>query len=309
MISIILAKKIISLFLIMLLGYVLVKVKILKSQDSRILSYLSLYAMMPCAILMAFQVKFTSDVQKGLLLSFIGAVFVYLIFFVAGACFRRLLHLDEVEYTSILYSNASSLIIPIVTSVLGTKWIIYTSGMVSIQIFLLWSHAKSSICGEKGFELKKLLSNINLIAIVVGIIFLLLGIQFPSVIEDSIESTGNMLGPISMLITGMLIANMDLKKIVTYKRVWKVTFLRLIIFPLLLIIFFRFSGLAAFTNGGKTILLITLLANATPTASTIMQMAQIYDKDAYYASAINVVSTVCCLITMPCIVFLYQSLS
>lgn len=309
MISIILAKKIISLFLIMLIGYILVKVKLLKSQDSRILSQLSLYVMMPCAILMAFQVKFTSDVKKGLLLSFIGAVFVYLIFFVAGACFKHFLHLDEIEYTSILYSNASSLIIPIVTSVLGTKWIIYTSGMVSIQIFLLWSHAKSSICGVKGIEIKKLISNINLIAIAIGILFLLFGIQFPSVIEDSIVTTGNMIGPMSMIITGMLIANMDFKQIVTYKRVWKVTFLRLIVFPLLLILFFHFSGLKAFTNGGKTILFITLLANATPTASTIMQMAQIYDKDAYYASVINVVSTVCCLITMPFIVFLYQMFS
>lgn len=306
MISIILAKKIFSLFLIMLLGYILVKTKILKSEDSKVLSFVSLYGMMPCAILMAFQVDYTSNVQKGLLLSFIGAIFTYFIYFVVGFLLKKILHLDAVEYTSVLYSNASSLIIPIVTAVLGSQWLIYTSGMVAVQIFLLWSHAKGSLCGEKGIDLKKILTNINLIAIIVGILLLIVGIKLPAILEDSIDSTADMLGPISMLIAGMLMAGLNLRKILTYRHVWKVTFLRLIVFPMILVVFFHVFNLASFTSDGKTILLITLMANATPTASTIMQMAQIYDKDAYYASSINIVSTLCCIISMPVIVMLYQ---
>ena len=41
-------------------------------------------------------------------------------------------------------------------------------------------------------------------------------------------------------------------------------------------------------------------------ASSITQMAQVYHKDAQYASAINVVSTVLCVVTMPLMVTLYQ---
>jgi hypothetical protein len=37
-----------------------------------------------------------------------------------------------------------------------------------------------------------------------------------------------------------------------------------------------------------------------------MQMAQVYGKDADYASAINVSTTVLCIVTMPLIIALYQ---
>jgi hypothetical protein len=52
--------------------------------------------------------------------------------------------------------------------------------------------------------------------------------------------------------------------------------------------------------------MISLLATMTPSASTITQMAQVYGKDADYASAINVASTLLCIITMPLIIALYQ---
>lgn len=54
------------------------------------------------------------------------------------------------------------------------------------------------------------------------------------------------------------------------------------------------------------ILLISLLATITPSASAITQMAQIYGKNGEYASAINVVTTIVCIITMPIMVWLYQ---
>ena len=64
--------------------------------------------------------------------------------------------------------------------------------------------------------------------------------------------------------------------------------------------------MAAWADGGKNILLITLIACITPSASTITQMAQIYGRDADYASAINVLTTLLCIITMPIMTALYQ---
>ncbi len=51
---------------------------------------------------------------------------------------------------------------------------------------------------------------------------------------------------------------------------------------------------------------MTLLAAAAPSASTINQMAQIYNHDAGYASAINVTTILLCIVTMPTMVALYQ---
>jgi predicted permease len=104
----------------------------------------------------------------------------------------------------------------------------------------------------------------------------------------------------------MLIGGMDLKKLLSYRRLPMVVLLRLVAVPLVVLVCLKFSGLARFSENGDTILMISLLATMTPSASTITQMAQVYGKDADYASAINVASTLLCIITMPLIIALYQ---
>ncbi|WP_243158595.1 hypothetical protein ACFLKA_11635 [Clostridium caseinilyticum] len=53
-------------------------------------------------------------------------------------------------------------------------------------------------------------------------------------------------------------------------------------------------------------MLISLLTTITSSASTVTQMAQIYEKNTEYASVINVVTTIVCILTTPIMVWLYQ---
>ncbi|MDS1003260.1 hypothetical protein P9J83_07075 [Clostridium sporogenes] len=53
-------------------------------------------------------------------------------------------------------------------------------------------------------------------------------------------------------------------------------------------------------------MLISLLATITHYASTVIQMSQIYGKNAEYASIINVTTTIIWIVTMPIMVWLYQ---
>lgn len=275
MISLILAKKILSLFLVMALGIVLVRCGIVRSRDSKVLSMISLYLVMPCVIISSFQVKYQPEILNGLLLALATAVLLHLVLIV-------------------------------VVGFLGKEWVIYTSAFLSVQLFLLWSHAKMKLCGEKGIDLKKILTNINMIAIFAGVLLFLLQIQLPAPVQDAVDSISSMVGPMGMLILGMLIAEMDLKKLMSYHRLWWITLLRLVGIPLIGIVLLKYSSLAALVPEGRTILLVTLLAICTPSASTLTQMAQVYGKDADYASAINVVTTLLCIVTMPLMVALYQ---
>lgn len=306
MIAVILAKKILSLFLIMLMGAALVKSSILKAEDSKSLSVITLYLVMPCVIISSFQVTYTEEIRDGLILALIAAVLVHIILIVLTEVLGRAFHWDPVERASAIYSNAGNLIIPIVTALLGKEWIIYTSAFLSVQLILLWSHGKMTLCGEKKIELKKIATNVNMISIFIGILFFVCRIQLPAVLQDSIDTVGSMVGPAAMIVTGMLIGNMDLKKLASYKRLWLMVVVRLIAYPLLNIVFLKYSGLTAMVPAGDTILMITLLATITPSASTITQMAQVYGKDADYASAINVATTLLCIVTMPLMVMIYQ---
>lgn len=302
----ILIEKIISLFFIMLLGVLLVKSRILNAQDSRILSALCIYLIMPCVILEAFQVNYTEEIRNGLMLAVVAALLIHILWLGLVQIAGFLFHLDAVEKTSVMYSNAGNLIIPLVTAMLGQEWVIYSSAFVSVQLFWMWSHGKMVLCGEKKIEVRKVITNINMIAVFAGIILFIFQIHFPKPLDDALSSVGQMVGPVAMLVTGMLIGNMNLKGILGYKRIWLTTFLRLIVFPAAALLLLKFSGMASFAKEGKEILLISLLATMTPSASSITQMAQIYGKDADYASAINVVTTLLCVVTMPVMTTLYQ---
>ena len=177
---------------------------------------------------------------------------------------------------------------------------------MSVQLIFLWTHCKKIISRESSYDWKKIILNINMISIAIGAILFFTRIRLPELITNTISSVGNMIGPASMIVTGMLFAGMDFKQIFASKRVYFVTFLRLIVVPAIALVLIKFSYLASLSSNGPKIMLIVFLAIITPSASTVTQMCQVYGNDSQYASAINVVTTLLAIITMPLMVMLFQ---
>ena len=89
MIAIPLIQKIAELFLILFATAGLVKGGILKSEDSRILSRLSLYFVTPCVIFNSFQTKLTPDIQQGLLVAILVACVCQALYFLVAALMKE----------------------------------------------------------------------------------------------------------------------------------------------------------------------------------------------------------------------------
>lgn len=305
-ISILLMQQIVQLFLMIFMGYLIVKTGLVRDDDSKVLSKIILYLIVPCVIINAFQVDYTTDTVKGLLIAFAASVMTQVILLVVISVAGRLLHLNEVEVASVYYSNSGNLIVPIVTFILGQEWVLYGCVFMSVQLVFLWTHCKKIISREASYDLKKIILNINMISIFIGVILFFTGIRLPEITRNTLASVGTMIGPASMIVTGMLFAGMNLKQIFANKRVYFITFLRLIAVPLIALVLIKLSNLAFFSADGNKIMLIVFLAIITPSASTVTQMCQVYGNDSKYASAINVMTTLLSIITMPVMVMLFQ---
>lgn len=305
-ISILLMQQIVQLFLMIFMGYLIVKTGLVRDDDSKVLSKIILYLIVPCVIINAFQVDYTTDTVKGLLIAFAASVMTQVILLVVISVAGRLLHLNEVEVASVYYSNSGNLIVPIVTFILGQEWVLYGCVFMSVQLVFLWTHCKKIISREASYDWKKIILNINMISIFIGVILFFTGIRLPEIIGNTLASVGTMIGPASMIVTGMLFAGMNLKQIFANKRVYFITFLRLIAVPLIALVLIKLSNLAFFSADGNKIMLIVFLAIITPSASTVTQMCQVYGNDSKYASAINVMTTLLSIITMPVMVMLFQ---
>ena len=305
-ISILLMEQIIQHFLMIFMGFLIVKAKLLNSEDSKVLSIIVLYLIIPCVIINAFQVDYTSQTVKGLLIALAGSVMTQVILLIVVSILGKVLHLNEVEVASIYYSNSGNLIVPIVTFILGKEWVLYGCVFMSVQLVFIWTHCKKIISRESSYDWRKIVLNINMISIAIGIVLFLTRIHLPENINSTLSAVGSMIGPASMIVTGMLFAGMNFKQIFASKRVYFVTFLRLIIVPAIALVLIKSSHLASLSSNGPKIMLIVFLAIITPSASTVTQMCQVYGNDSQYASAINVVTTLLAIVTMPLMVMLFQ---
>ena len=305
-ISLLLMNQIIQLFIMIFMGFIIVKAKLLKAEDSKILSVIVLYLIIPCVIINAFQVDYTPQTVKGLLIALAGSVMTQVILLIVVSILGRVFHLNEVEVASIYYSNSGNLIVPIVTFILGKEWVLYGCVFMNVQLVFIWTHCKKIISRESTYDWRKIVLNINMISIAIGIILFLTRIHLPAIINNTLSAVGSMIGPASMIVTGMLFAGMDFKQIFANKRVYFVSFFRLIIVPVIALFLIKCSQLSTFSSNGNKLMLIVFLAIITPSASTVTQMCQVYENDSQYASAINVVTTLLAIVTMPLMVMLFQ---
>ena len=302
-ISFMLFLEILKLFLMCAMGFGVVKAGILKSSDSGVLSAIALYIVCPCVYLNAYQVDYVPEQARSLLVTFIASVIIVSAGLLICTLLSRPLRLTDVEITSAAYSNAGNMIIPIITSMLGEEWVFYTTALVTVQMFFFWTHMSSVFSGR--FDLKKIVTNVNVLSVFIAVLLYLLQIRIPATLLGALRSAGSMIGPLSMIITGMLLANVDFREVFCRKRAWLVAALRLIILPMLMLPLFilicRIGGMA----DSHMIMMIVFLGASSAGASTVVQMARLYDHDAEYAGALNVMTTMLCIFTMPLMVGIY----
>ena len=305
-ISLLLMEEIIKLFVIMFMGYAVVKAGLMKSSESKSVSVILVYLVIPCVIIKAFQVDYTPDVQKGLFLAIAAAVAVHILFLLITIPLKKIFQMDVIEQATSIYSNAGILVIPLVQELLGQDYVIYSSAYIAVQLILLWTQGKNMLCEEEKLEWKKVFLNVNIISIIAGIVLFLFRIKLPAGVQDVLGMMNNMIGPLGMLLAGMAIAEVPLKSIFTKRRNYLSVALRLLLYPVLGLFLMKAIQIVVNLENSSQILLTVYLACVTPACASVTSMAQLYDKDAAYASSLYVLTTLLSIVTMPVMVYLYE---
>ena len=306
MLSLILLQQIAQLFIIIFLGWAIVKAGILKSEDSKTLSMVLLYIITPCVILNAFQIERTVDTVRMMELSLLSAVILSVLSIVLGGLLAKPFRLDIVETASVMYPNCTNMVIPLVIGAFGEDWVIYVTCYSMVQTILVWTHARILISGKRKISLRDLVCNVNILAIMLGLFLFVFQLRLPGVIQSAFSMAGDTIGPMAMLIIGMLMAGIDMQRLRSYRQIWKPVLLRLIVLPVILVCVAKYSGLAALAPHGETLIIISLLSVIAPSANIVPQFSQMFGRDALYASLINTVTMLLCIITMPLMITLFQ---
>lgn len=305
-ISLILAEEVVKLFLIMAMGWATVKLRLLKSDDSRVISAVLIYVVTPCVIIGAFQIEASPQVARGLLFSLAAAAGSQGFFLLLSELLGRLMRLDTAERLTIVYTNAGILVFPLVRALLGGDYVVYSCAFVVVQLTLIWTHCLSVIVGRAGADLRKILLNINIISIAAGGVMFAAGLSLPRIVTDTLDMTASMVGPLGMLLAGMVIADVPLRDVFCDRRHYFTAALRLIAAPLILLALFKLCGASLLTAEWKKILLVVYLACVTPAAVIVTSMTQLYRGDAGSTGILYVLTTLLSIFTMPLLIGLFE---
>ena len=169
--------------------------------------------------------------------------------------------------------------------------IVYTWGMTQL------------IPGQKGFKATLVrVANPTTIAVALGILVGACNLKgyIPEFLVGAMSSLSNCMGPISMVLTGYVVGKFDIKKSLTNKKIYIVSFLRLLVFPAL------YCGLLILLGANSTILTVALIAYAMPLGLNTVVFPAAYGADTSVGASMALISNAFCILTFPMMYALLQ---
>lgn len=308
MIAWLLAEKIGSFLLIVGAGFALVKAGLVDVRESRGLSVITVYLLMPCVIIDAFQIDYTPEIRNGFLLSLAAAVVLHAVLIAFAMALGAAFKLSALERASIIFTNAGNLIIPIVASVIGDEYVIYASTFIFVQNMVFWTVGQQMMRGGGRINVRKLTHNVNVLSMLFGLALFLSGIRLPGVAAAGLKSLAYSTGPMCMLMIGITFGSLDPRGAFTSRGVYVISALRLVAASLICVLLLRFLPLVDMMDDGKSILFISMLGATAPSAMMVTQVAQLYNIDSLYSSAISIVTMLACVVTVPLMAALYYAI-
>lgn len=293
----ILLRQIIIMFLFMMIGVWLFRTGKLTKAGSKDLGNVLIYVIMPCVVLNAYMTEFSRERLTGLLWAFgLSVAALLLAMLVSHVIFKK----HPIENFGTAFSNAGFMGIPLVSAVLGTEAVFYTSAFVALLNILQWTYGVFVITRDKKqISARKILTNPVLVSLLVGILLFLLPVEMPSVVTSTVGSIAAMNAPVAMISLGTYLAQIRLKELFTDRTAYASTAVRLIVIPLLTLIL-----LWPVPAEYMTVKLAVLIVAVTPVGSNVAIFAQIHNQN--YTQAVKSVclSTLCSIVTMPLLVAL-----
>ena len=289
----------IELLLLMGVGYAVNKLKIIDKHQQKGLSELLINIILPANIIKSFiSNKFSYELlQNSILMLIICAVIQLFTIVVFPYLFKKFdkTKANVMEY-GMLVSNSSFIGIPVVDYLFGSVAVVYTAIFQIPMRITMWTAGISLFTEnyDKKEKMRLIFAHPCIIAVYIGLFLMLLQIELPAFISGTIGYLSNATTAISMIIIGSLLAEIKVKDFLDKGSMY-FTFLRLIFFPLLVLVVLRLL------NVDNMLVSISVLLTAMPCGSTCAILAQKYGYDDLYATKLIFVSSIISTITVPLI--------
>ena len=292
------ARQVVVFFMLIMVGYFAVKTKALKPEARQHFSSLLVSIVVPCMIVNSYITEFDAEVFHGIVLAFIHSFILIMIGLVIAVLAARRMGKDNAAIFefAMIFSNAGYMGFPLIQALFGNEGLLYASSYNTVFNILIWTYGYARVSGQT--DAKKVVNTIvrtpAMIAVVLGLVIYLLQIPVPELIHQPISQIGGLNTPISMMITGMILAGSDLSKVIRDRAVAAVIGIRLFLIPAVCLLIYGFLHIS-FGMASEVVLLL----EACPCAAISSVFAVQFHYDEEKVAGAVILSTLLSILTLP----------
>lgn len=306
----VIVNNLVGLFLLIGVGYLMVKIKLLPGELTGPLSAFLLNVTLPATIFAAMLREFD---QAFLIEGTIIAVLGFVIFAGAAGLAIPLAKICRVPASqrgtwmmSVTFPNNGFMGFPLILALLGPVAMgLAVMFGIGFNILLYSVGIKQILADKKGDasvdspSLFKILFTVVNLATVAGVAVFCLQIPIPECIKSPIEYLSGITTPLSMIVVGMNIAKGRIREVFVDKEAMKAVCVRLLVYPIL--VWGLFRCIPFDREMMKSVIIITL---AMPSAGAGCILAERYGGDVDLAAHVTFLTSLLCIITIPVVCLL-----
>ena len=288
--------QLITLFLMIFIGYIIARAGIMTPDFRARLSSFTLSCVAPFAILSS---VLESDTPPATMISAVGVAFVfYLLMILLAFIVVRIMRTKKEErgwdQLMLIFTNVGFMGIPVIQSFYGTGGVARLSMFILMFNLFFFSYGIMLIASGETINFRAML-NPCIIGALCGLICGTTGFHFPDVIEGTMATIGAMNTPLAMMIIGGSLAHSDIRAALRNMRLYRVSFISMVLMPLLILLVMRFMPFEPMLIG------VCVLLASMPIAGNCAMIANIYSPGDMTASHATILSTLLSMLTLPAI--------
>lgn len=280
-------------------GFYLNKKDILDAETCKKISAMIVNFTSPLLIISSAK-QVSADSQGDILLLLAAGLVLYCAFPFIAAAITRLIHppadCNGTYRSMLMHSNTAFMGFPVVQALYGESSIFYTTIFNMGYNLLFYAYTVFLYDKDAGqmskFDPRRLV-NTGTVAALLALFITFSGITLPDIILQPCNFIGNVTMPFSMLIIGSNMASYPFSDLFSEKKIYAVTFIRLLVMPLLTALYM------SFLTGNALLICMTAMTIGMPVGSMLAMASSQYEKQGRIASIGVVTSTLCSMVTIP----------
>lgn len=292
------------MMLLLLVGVAVAKTGVVDGETNRRLTRFAL-VVPQSAVILSSAINMQMEMTPGKVLAVLGAsVVMYVLLVALGLLAPRLYRIGAADRGLFsflaIFGNVAYMGFPLVRALFGSDAVFYAALLNIPFNCLTYTLGVSLVSGgaEKGRMDWRQLVNPPLVSSVLAIAIIFLPVSWPGPVSRAVETLGDMILPMSMIIIGASLGSQKLKDVLGDWRVYAYAPIKLIAAPVLLWAVMRLLV------SDQLLLNVITLVGATPSAAMAAMLSIQYGGDEKTASRAIFVSTVLSVATIPVICWL-----